>query len=115
MSSKCRLLALIVITVMSLSISMFEYEGAFSQSTDNVSNTDNGTGSSYETPINLTAVVKDSTDSMKKNLAELNKSIQNGNVSNALKQSNELNESIDALQQCMTLPFPHSPNQTSPN
>jgi hypothetical protein len=119
MSSKCRVLASIVLAVITSSISVFEYNSAFSQTIDNVPFTNNGAGG-YETPINIPAVVKDTADSMKIDLQELNKSIQNGDVPNAIKKINDLNESVSTLQACVTStpmpsPLPTPTNQTSTN
>jgi hypothetical protein len=87
-----------------LFISFVDSSSVYSQSTSNVSSNDNVT-SEIRTPINLTAVVINSTESMKEDLIKLSQIIQNGNVTNAPTLISKLNDSVEVLYQCATLPF----------
>ena len=102
--TKCKILAIIVISVLSLSISMFNYDNAFSQTLNNSKSDTNNITADSRTAINLTAVVINSTESMRDNLMKLNQMIQNSDLSNATETINKMYDIVGTLQKCATSP-----------
>lgn len=100
--NKCKILAILVISVISLSITNFNPDNAFSQTLNNSKSGTNNTDTDSRTAINLTAVVINSTESMKDDLMKLNQMIQDGDLSNATQTIDKINNTVGTLQVCAT-------------
>ncbi len=84
-------------------ISIFSTSKSFAQS-DHNSSTVNDTSGDLGTPINLTVVEKNRTDSTNIGLDKINKSLQNGDNAKAIEEYDRTHYNMQVTSQCITTP-----------
>lgn len=96
--NKCEYLVSIAIITLVLSTSIIYFDTVFAQSNNQTETTDN------RTSINLTAVVINSTGSIKSDIMDINQMIQTGNVSGIMEKISHMNDTVITLEECATTP-----------
>lgn len=98
--NKCNSLVSFVIITLLISL-LGQIDSVFSQGSGNGSNSTMSGGDS-RSPINITALVINSTESVKNGLIELDLMVQNGDIPKAIQKINEINETVNTLEGCVT-------------
>ena len=92
--------SIIVVTLITVSLSF--PQNALAQAIDPPLTENNDNTSSKKTPIDVVAVVKNGTQSIRNNLDSISQSLDNGNITDAMKQLDEAYGTVDVLNMCIT-------------